>query len=72
MPSAGCQTGIRGASGVKSSCLLGGMDGRARGRAGARVRDAIRGSAVSTWPRLGEREATTKRPGPPGGRTRVW
>lgn len=35
-----------------------------RGWASARVRDAVRGRAVSTWPRRRKREATTKRRGP--------
>lgn len=55
-----------------SSTVPNGHPGRIRGRgrpsclagmvwASARVRDAVRGCAVSTWPRRREREATKKR-----------
>jgi hypothetical protein len=50
-----CQTNLRGASGVET-CIC-----RRHRWASARVRDAVRGSAVSTWPRRRKREATTKR-----------
>lgn len=58
------------------SAVPNGHPGRIRGRdvpfaarhgwASARVRDAVRGSAVSTWPRRREREATKKRLAPDG------
>lgn len=60
----GCQTGIRGASTRSGWAGLGWCACWRRGWASARVRDAVRGSAVSTWPRRREREATTKRRGP--------
>lgn len=63
--------GAVGESGNMSSAVPNGHPGRIRGRvrpsrwrhgwASARVRDAIWGSAVSTWPRRREREATKKR-----------
>lgn len=50
-----CHTRFRGASGVET-CIC-----RRDGWASARVRDAVRGSAVSRWPRRRKREATERR-----------